>query len=78
MDAGCFYTTGYANRLETDDADGPAYAVQYYVLSKALYNRYVNLYAFTQSRAAADKWGSGFVAFGTLMEVIERVKIQPA
>ncbi len=68
---GCFEKTQFVRLLDIDESEGPTYAAQYYAISKAQYNRYIDLYAPKLRQAAIDKWGNKFIAFRTLMEVIE-------
>jgi len=67
----CF--TGYQllKLHEQDEAEGPTYVAQYFAESKALYNRYVELHANNFRKEYIDKWGDKFIAFRTLLEVIE-------
>jgi hypothetical protein len=57
--------------LDIDESEGPTYAVQYYAISKAQYNRYIDLYAPKMRKLSTDKWGDRFIAFRTLMEVVQ-------
>ena len=70
MNTGCFEKFVFVRLLETDEEEGPTYAVQYYASSKAGYNRYIELYAPALRKAGMDKWGDRFIAFRTLMEVM--------
>jgi hypothetical protein len=70
MKTGCFEKSVFVKILETDETEGPTYAVQYYALSKAQYNRYIDLYAPKLRKDGMDKWGNKFIAFRTLMEVL--------
>jgi hypothetical protein len=70
MNTGCFEKFQFAKLLDIDDSEGPTYAVQYYAISKAQYNRYIDLYAGQMRKASTDKWGNRFIAFRTLMEVV--------
>jgi hypothetical protein len=70
MNTGCFEKFVFVRLLETDETEGPTYAVQYYATSKAQYNRYSDLYAAKLRKDSMDKWGNKFVAFRTLMEVV--------
>ena len=45
IQTGCFTEALVLRLLETDDTEGPTYAVQYKADSKALYNRYIEKYA---------------------------------
>ena len=56
---------------EQDEEEGPTYVVQYFTESKALYNRYMELYAGAIRKEYNNKWGDNFIAFRTLLEVID-------
>lgn len=70
MNTGCFEKFVFVRLLDTDETEGPTYAVQYYALSRAQYNRYIELYADKLRKEATSRWGDRFVAFRTLMEVV--------
>jgi hypothetical protein len=55
---------------EADDEEGITYAVQYHCESKAFYNRYIENYAGEMRKKAFDKWGDKFIAFRSLMQVV--------
>jgi hypothetical protein len=67
---GCFTHASVARLIETDDTEGPTYAVQYHAESKALYNRYISQFADEMRKKAFDKWGDQFIAFRSVMEVV--------
>jgi hypothetical protein len=71
MNTGCFSGYKVVRLLEVDDSEGPTYAVQYNADSKADYNRYVSLHAPQLRQKAFDKWGNGFIAFNSVMQVVE-------
>src|ERR1044072_3076637 len=56
---------------EQDEEEGPTYIVQYFAESKALYNRYIELYAEEIRKEYNAKWGNNFIAFRTLLEIID-------
>ena len=56
--------------LEVDDVEGPTYAAQYYVVSKASYDEYILNHAPQLRAEAMEKWGNKFISFRSLMEVI--------
>jgi hypothetical protein len=70
MNTGCFEKFQFVKLLDIDETEGPTYAVQYYAISKAQYNRYIDMYAVKMRKASTDKWGDRFIAFRTLMEVV--------
>src|SRR6478672_8288706 len=67
---GCFSHAHVLQLLEVDDTEGPTYAVQYFADSKALYNRYIEKYADKMRAKAMEKWGNKFIAFRTVMQVV--------
>ncbi len=67
---GCFTGATVLKLLETDDTDGPTYAVQYRVESKALYNQYIEKYAAEMRRKTMEKWGDKFIAFRSLLQIV--------
>lgn len=67
---GCFTHAQLLRILEVDDTDGPTYAVQYFAESRTLYNRYIENFADTMRQKAFKKWGNQFVAFRSVMQVV--------
>jgi len=71
MATGCFSNYKVVRLLEIDDSEGPTYAIQYHADSKADYNRYIEMHAPLLRQKSIDKWGNGFIAFRSLMQVVE-------
>ncbi len=71
IETNCFIRYQLLKLHEQDDADGPTYIAQYFAESKALYNRYIEFFADKADKKYLDKWGDNFVAFSTLLEVVE-------
>lgn len=67
---GCFTHAVILRLVEVDDTEGPTYAVQYYAESKGLYNNYIENHAAAMRQKGFDKWGSAFIAFRTVMQVV--------
>jgi len=67
----CFVRYHLLKLHEQDDSEGPTYVAQYFEESKALYNRYIKVYADKLQQDAIDKWSDNFIAFRTLLEVVE-------
>lgn len=67
---GCFYDAVVLQLLETNDAEGPTYAVQYKAESKAQFNQYIEEFATGMRQESFDKWANRFIAFRSLMEVV--------
>jgi hypothetical protein len=71
INTGCFTHATVLQLLETDDSEGPTYAVQYFAERKSLYNNYIETFAAQMRQKAFDKWGNKFIAFRSLMQVID-------
>lgn len=67
----CFVRYQLLKLHEQDEEEGPTYIAQYFAESKALYNRYIEVYAGAIRKEYNDKWGNNYIAFRTLLEVIE-------
>lgn len=67
---GCFTHAIILQLTETDNTEGPTYAVQYHSPGKALYDRYIEQYAESMRKKATDKWGNKFISFRTVMTVV--------
>ena len=70
LKTGCFTSAGILRLLETNDEDGPTYAIQYYAESKALYNQYIEYFSGIMLQKSFDKWGNQFISFSSVMEVV--------
>lgn len=70
LNTGCFTSANILRLLETDDTEGPTYAVQYFAESKALYNQYIENFAGSMQQQSFDKWGNGFIAFRSVLQVV--------
>ena len=66
----CFTHFQLLRLHEVDDTEGPTYVAQYFSKSKALYHRYIELYAQEFCNDTLVNWGDNFVAFRTLMEIV--------
>ena len=56
--------------IEADDPEGITYAIQYHAESKSMYNRYIEKYSEEMREKGIEKWGDKFIAFRTLMQVV--------
>lgn len=70
LNTGCFTKAHTLRLLETDDTDGPTYAIQYYAESRSLYNRYIEKFSAIMHQKSFDKWGDKFIAFNSLLEIV--------
>jgi hypothetical protein len=71
MSSGCFEKHQLVRLLEVEEEEGPTYAAQYYTKSKALYDDYIANHANNLRQHVHDKWGNKFIAFRTLMELVD-------
>ena len=67
---GCFTHATILQLLEIDESEGPTYAIQYHAESKALYNNYIEKHAGLMRQKSFDKWGDKFIAFRSVMQVV--------
>lgn len=70
IQTGCFTHATILRLLEIDDTEGPTYAVQYFAESKGLYNHYIENHAVAMRQKGFDKWGDKFIAFRSVMQVV--------
>lgn len=67
---GCFTDAAIHRLLEVDDTEGPTYTIQYKAESKASYNLYIDKYAGELREKSYKKWGDQFIAFRSIMQVV--------
>ena len=67
---GCFTHAVVLQLIEVDNSDGPTYAIQYHAPSKGLYNTYIEQHAGRMRQKSIDKWGDRFVAFRSVLQVV--------
>jgi Domain of unknown function (DUF4286) len=70
MATGLFTEYKFFKLLEQDETDGPTFIVQYFSASRANYDRYIDEFAPGLRNRALSLWGNHFVAFRTLMQVV--------
>lgn len=70
ISTGCFTEASILQLLETDNSDGPTYAVQYKAESESLYNQYIEKFAGIMRKKSFDKWGNKLVSFRSIMKVV--------
>ena len=71
MQTNCFEKKQLARLHEIEETDGPTYALQFYAISKAQYNRYMQLHSNSIMQHAQHVWKDQMLFFSTLMEVID-------
>jgi hypothetical protein len=70
LGTGCFLNATILQLLDTDDSEGPTYAVQYFADSREEVERYLNDYSAAMRAKGLERWGGKFIAFRSLMKVI--------
>lgn len=70
LSTGCFTHATILHLVEADDEQGITYAVQYHATSRELYDQYIDQHSATMRKKGHDKWGNKFVAFRTLMQIV--------
>ena len=70
INTGCFTHAVILRLIEVDETDGPTYAVQYYAESKGFYNNYIENHASIMREKSFAKWGDKFIAFRSVMQVV--------
>jgi hypothetical protein len=67
---GYFHNYKILQLLEIDESEGPTYAIQYEAKNLDDYNKYIAECATLLRQKTFDTWGSRFIAFRTLMQVV--------
>jgi Domain of unknown function (DUF4286) len=70
LKTGCFFESRILRLLETDDEDGPTYAVQYHAFGVENYHTYIEHYAAAFRQDARELWGDQIISFRSVMEVL--------
>ena len=70
MRTGLFTEYKFFRLLEQEEEEGLTFVVQYFTPSIENYQRYINEFAPALREKAMQKWGHQFVAFRTVMEVV--------
>lgn len=71
IDTGCFTTATVLELLENVDEEGATFAVQYKTTRLEDYKRYLAEFAPEMRQKGLDKWGDRFIAFRTLMKIVD-------
>lgn len=70
MATGLFRDYKFFRLLDQDESDGITYIVQYFAATKEKYNQYIEEFSSALREKALAKWGNQFIAFRTVMEVV--------
>jgi Domain of unknown function (DUF4286) len=71
MASNCFTSFSFVRLLEIEEDEGPTYAIQYHIESKADYNRYIELHAPALRQETITRWGNQIMAFRSLMQHVD-------
>lgn len=70
MGTGCFTKAVILEMTENEESEGPTYAIQYHAGNREDVNRYLNDFAAEMRARGTSRWGDRFMAFRTIMKVI--------
>lgn len=70
MSSGEFTDHKFYKLLEQEENEGVTYVVQFFAPSQEHYDRYINGHAPNLRKKTLDKWGNKFIAFRTVMQVV--------
>jgi Domain of unknown function (DUF4286) len=70
INTGCFTKATILQMLDNEEEDGKTFAIQYHAPGISFYNRYIENHADKMRQKSIDKWGQRFIAFRTVMEVV--------
>jgi Domain of unknown function (DUF4286) len=59
--------------LEQDEEEGPTFVVQYLTSSLERYQQFIIEFAPVFQQDGWERWGNGFIAFRTLMSMVETI-----
>jgi Domain of unknown function (DUF4286) len=71
ISTGCFTHATVLHLLETDDSEGPTYAVQYFAANRNDYDKYIETFAEELRQKSFKKWGNQFISFRSLMQIVK-------
>lgn len=70
MASGQFTDYKFYRLLEQDETEGITYVVQYFAPTMEHYSTYINEFAPQLRKKALERWADKFIAFRTIMEVV--------
>jgi hypothetical protein len=68
-----FFSKSRISKIDIQEDDGVTYAIQYDCFSIKSLNKYMSLYAPALQRKTLDRYTNQFVAFRTVLHVIEEI-----
>jgi hypothetical protein len=69
--SGLFEGYKFFRLLEQDEVEGPTFVVQYFTPTLENYQQYILEFAPVRQEESRNKWGEGFIAFRTIMSLVE-------
>lgn len=70
METGCFTDHRFVKLLETDETEGPTYALQFFADTLDDYNRYIEVHAPALRDESRKNWGDQSIGFRSLMQLV--------
>lgn len=70
LGTGCFVDTQVLKLIDADESDAVTYAVQYFASSMEMIEEYLSRHADVLRKKGFERWGNRYVAFRTIMEVV--------
>jgi hypothetical protein len=70
MDTKCFEKNQFVRLLETDETEGPTYAVQYFASSREIYEQYIERHSAALRQKAIQLWNEQCISFRSIMETV--------
>ena len=75
LNTGCFINCRMSKMLFLDDIDGQTYSIQYLCRDMSILNQYFEKFANQLRADVVKKFDGKFVAFRSIMEVEEEIKL---
>ena len=70
MSSGQFTDYKFYRLLEQDETEGVLYVLQFFAASQAHYKKFIREFAEKLRQKVYARWGDKFIAFRTVMEVV--------
>lgn len=70
IESGCFVTGRVLRLLDTEDDEGPTYAIQLEAAGRPAYDNWINGLAEPLMEEAFRRWGNQFIAFKSLLSIV--------
>ena len=71
MGTGFFYDHRFYELLEQDESEGRTFVVQFFARERNDYEKYIENHAPEFRNKTMEKWGSRFIAFRSLLQVVK-------